>query len=286
MYYIKDEYFFQEGMEFQVMYSDGMQECMHCHDCLEISYVDRGYGTYVIEDKTYQVQPGDFYVINHQERHMMIAEDEEMVVSVCIFEPKFIWDQMDQYDFLKPFYSRKTIFSNQIRHVNEYYQDLRKNIAKIFYEFAVQEKGWKVSIKVSMIQMVITLYRHYQSQNELLERESSYQSDFSKIHPVINYIHDNFQTAISLDDLAKEAALSRNYLCAIFKKTLGCTVFEYIERVRIDYATLLLETTALSVAEIAMKAGFHGVSYFNRVFKKGKAVAPNQYRKQVKNPFQ
>ncbi|MGI6095512.1 MAG: AraC family transcriptional regulator [Lachnospiraceae bacterium] len=285
MYYIKDEYSFQEGMEFQLMHQDGMQGCMHCHDGLEIDYVDKGCGVYVIEDRTYDVQPGDFFVINNSEKHMMIADDSNMVVSVCIFEPRFIWDQMDQDEYLKPFFSRKVMFANRIRKRDSFYNEMKRNMESIFSEYAMQEKGWNLSIKSNIIQIVINLYRHCHEQNEMMEDVGDFQTDYHKIRPVIDYIHRNFRANITLEDVAKEVALSKNYLCTRFKTTLGCTVFEYIERVRIDYATLLLETTSLSVSEIASKAGFNGISYFNRVFKKSKGVAPSQYRKQIRNPF-
>lgn len=287
MYYIKDEYSFPEGMEFQAMYQGGEKDCMHRHDCLEIDYVDRGSGIYVIEDKTYEVQPGDFFIINNSEQHMMVADDEdEMVVSVCIFEPRFIWDQMEQDEYLKPFFSRNVMFANRIRNKDSFYRAMERNMKKIFEEYNMREKGWKLAAKSNLIQMVVNLYRHCNEQHELDEDFSNYQMDYHKIRPVIDYIHKNFRVNITLEDVAREAALSKNYLCTRFKSTLNCTVFEYIERVRIDYATLLLETTGLSVSEIAVKAGFNGISYFNRVFKKSKGVAPNQYRKQKRNSFE
>lgn len=278
MEYLKEEFPLPDDFKFKLWRSSGRIRCMHCHDCLEIDYVESGTGTYVVEGKSYDVKPGDFIIINNSERHMIIP-DEDYAQMTLIFDLDFIWKHINEYSYLNPFFNRNAHFSNRIRKQDEFYQELYDCMDKISFEYAVQEEGWQVMVRSCLIQIIVNLYRHYEKHQELDEKTNGYQSSYEKLRPVLDYIHEHFREPLSLEILAEEAAISKNYLCAYFKKTLGVTIFEYIEQERINYCSMLLDTTDLSITDIALRAGFNSVSYFNRIFKRLKGNSPRQYRK-------
>ncbi|CDI48974.1 transcriptional regulatory protein [Clostridium tetani 12124569] len=64
-----------------------------------------------------------------------------------------------------------------------------------------------------------------------------------------------------------------------FKNVIGCTVYEYIKKVRMEKAKYLLKSTNMSVLEIANEIGYENPSKFANAFKEYNNVTPLKYRK-------
>ena len=73
--------------------------------------------------------------------------------------------------------------------------------------------------------------------------------------------------------------MSKYYMCRIFKEYTGFTITEYVNTLRIKKATQILETSNLSISDVAAELGFESASYFKRIFKKIMNVTPLKYRK-------
>ncbi|MNJ41043.1 Bifunctional transcriptional activator/DNA repair enzyme AdaA [compost metagenome] len=81
--------------------------------------------------------------------------------------------------------------------------------------------------------------------------------------------------------LAEKFYVSPYYLSRFFKEATGFTFVEYVNSVRINEATKLLERSSLKVNLIAKKVGFGSVTHFGRVFKSVTGHAPLYYRKEA-----
>lgn len=82
---------------------------------------------------------------------------------------------------------------------------------------------------------------------------------------------------------AKQLGISENGLSNYVKEASNETVLQWINRVSIDNAKILLRNNMLSVAEISYKSGFKDTSSFCRFFKKETGMTPAEYRKSVNN---
>ena len=102
------------------------------------------------------------------------------------------------------------------------------------------------------------------------------------IKKIINYIYENYNRKIYIEDLALEANMNVQYFCRFFKSVVGKTPVEYINSYRIEKATELLQTETLSISNIALNVGIDNFSYFIKQFKKYKNSTPSQYRKSLK----
>ncbi|MDL2324440.1 AraC family transcriptional regulator [Ruminococcaceae bacterium OttesenSCG-928-A16] len=95
----------------------------------------------------------------------------------------------------------------------------------------------------------------------------------------IKYIQFNYSRDIGVDDIASAVGVSRSHLYRVFMANLAQSPIDYLTNFRIGEACKLLETSTLSVAEIAYSVGFFDQFYFSRVFKKMKGVPPSKYGK-------
>ena len=92
------------------------------------------------------------------------------------------------------------------------------------------------------------------------------------------YIEENFEDKITVDQLASRFALGRRSLERRFKKATCNTVTEYIQRVKIEAAKISLESSRENVNEVMYKVGYTDTKAFRTTFKKITGLSPVQYR--------
>lgn len=95
----------------------------------------------------------------------------------------------------------------------------------------------------------------------------------------IQYISQHL-TTVSVDELARTVNLNRSYLTDLFKQNLDLTPSEYIRNFRITMARHLLESSTLSIDQVAEQCGYEHAKSFARVFKQTYGISPRKYRQQ------
>lgn len=99
----------------------------------------------------------------------------------------------------------------------------------------------------------------------------------------IVYLNSHFKEPVSRWKLSSHVAASEDYLSRIFKKQMGMSLWEYLNRLRAGKAAGLLAGSSESVAEIADLSGFRDQAYFCRVFKRILGKSPRAFRKDLDN---
>lgn len=83
---------------------------------------------------------------------------------------------------------------------------------------------------------------------------------------------------LSLSRFAKELFLNTSYLSSLFKKEVGMTLTDYVNKNRIAYARKLLKSTTLSIQDVAASSGIPDIHYFTRLFRRETGISPRAYR--------
>ncbi|WP_226681917.1 response regulator [Sutcliffiella horikoshii] len=96
---------------------------------------------------------------------------------------------------------------------------------------------------------------------------------------MIQYIYENYEKNITLNDLSEQVFISRNYLSQIFKKATGDSFNNYLTKVRMEKAKQMILEGNLLIYEIAEKVGFKNTPYFSSLFKKYMGVNPTDLLK-------
>lgn len=107
------------------------------------------------------------------------------------------------------------------------------------------------------------------------------ESKSRRISKICDYINVNYMNQIKSQDIAAEVAMSSSALSHFFKKRTNRNLIDYINDVRIGYATKMLFETTHSIGEIAFLCGFNNISNFNRIFRKSKGQTPSEYRTNI-----
>jgi AraC-like DNA-binding protein len=119
----------------------------------------------------------------------------------------------------------------------------------------------------------------YEGLSSFVSEKKYKDTEGQRMSAVFAYTMNHFQKEITLETIAREAAMTKNAFCKYFKKRTNKTYFTFLNELRIEESCRLLQRKEdLSVAEVAERSGFQNISHFNRKFKLFKGKTPRAYR--------
>ena len=116
--------------------------------------------------------------------------------------------------------------------------------------------------------------------NEDLARNVGNDLTDRRLARVIDFMHHHFAQEITLDQLAREAGISRFHFVRLFRKRLLVTPHRYLVGLRLDHAKFLLRTTDLDINAVARACGYTHSGRFAAAFQAAFALHPSQFRRQ------
>ncbi len=93
-----------------------------------------------------------------------------------------------------------------------------------------------------------------------------------------NYIEENYQRQFTINEVAKQLAITPSHLMHLFKQKTGSTFGDYLTAFRMKKAIDLLANTELSIADIANLVGYQDSNYFSRIFKSNQGMTPSEFK--------
>jgi AraC-like DNA-binding protein len=184
----------------------------------------------------------------------------------------------------------KMLLGNQIE--NSILQTLLKNEEPILFEEIITPGIQKVALEITENDIPETLYPFYYRLKaeeliclvfaELLKRENTSlqainETDAEKIYQIRAKILRDLSTPPVLEDLAKEAIMSKSKLNRLFKQIFGESIFNYYQSFRMKEAARLLKERRLSVSEVGYEMGFSNLGHFTRVFEEHIGIKPKKF---------
>jgi AraC family transcriptional regulator len=94
-----------------------------------------------------------------------------------------------------------------------------------------------------------------------------------------DFVHAHFTESLTVAQVAAAAGVHPAHLTRSFRQQLGCTLGDYIRRLRIEFASHLLLTSATPLSQVALETGFSDQSHFTRTFKSITGMTPTEFQK-------
>lgn len=94
-------------------------------------------------------------------------------------------------------------------------------------------------------------------------------------------LHDRVPATMSLQELGEAVGRHPSHVAREFRREYGATVAQYVRTLRLEWAAAALAASDVSVARIAIEAGFADQSHFTRAFRESTGVTPGRYRRRV-----
>ena len=143
-------------------------------------------------------------------------------------------------------------------------------VTRLYHEFQAMDASSPLVIESIALEMAVEASRRVSKRCE--------GKPPKWLRRVEDMLRGHFAEPLSLKDIAQSANIHPVHLARVFRQHRGCTVGEYIRKLRIDFACQELYRSDSSLLEIALSAGFFDQSQFSRTFKKAMGLTPLQYR--------
>lgn len=255
----------------------------HWHDTLEISFIKKGRGRYYVNGKIYEMHLSDIIIFNNIEPHAWeVDQPDPMHITVIDINPSIICPNESNnldYEYLKPFINRGSNFNNKLPSGHPITEKIYQLLLDIENEYFEKPAGYRLMIKTKLLNIMTYLIRYFQDDDKTLEEINAKAEKLNRIQQAIDYIRENFTENLYLAKVASEAFMNPSYFSKFFKETLGVSFTDYITKLRIEKAKLLIESTNRTLIDIALESGFSSISNFYRVMNKVLGDIPGNIRK-------
>jgi AraC family transcriptional regulator len=141
---------------------------------------------------------------------------------------------------------------------------------------AAQPLGSLYAESLGTALVVLLLQRHAQAAAE----RSGHSYSKRRLRDVIEYIHENLASDLSLSELAALAGLGTSHFKSLFKDATHLPVHQYVIKCRVELAVNLLSHGKMNLTEVASLAGFSDQSHMARCMRRLLGVTPAQVRRQ------
>jgi AraC-like DNA-binding protein len=275
----KDESFFigifQDNLE---------KSSWHYHNNYEIGFITEGSGKRIVGDSIEEFQPGDLAFIGPNLPHVWIADKESRMLSKRTLEMVFLQFNLnvisDQLLSLPEFSNVKRALVLSERGI-QIIGDTLNEVSEIM----LQLPYLKSFDRMLHFFMLMDIIGKSNSNIQLASKEYlklRFTTGNKRIAAIHEFLMNNYRDEVDLKRLAELVNMAEGSLCRFFKMNMGITIFEYLNKIKTEFACKLLMDPDLSIMEVCFDSGFNNISHFNKQFKKNTGVPPSEYRKRFK----
>ncbi|MDA3879332.1 MAG: AraC family transcriptional regulator [Prolixibacteraceae bacterium] len=140
------------------------------------------------------------------------------------------------------------------------------------------KKGFDSYIEFQSLLYDLAISRDQKFLTNLSFQKNSDFFNSDKIEKIYNYVRDNYSRKIMLEDAANLLNMSIVSFSRLIKQRTSKSFVDFVNEIRLGYATRMLIETNKSVSEICYECGFNNISNFNRTFKKKQKCTPSEFR--------
>ncbi|TXK81000.1 AraC family transcriptional regulator [Paenibacillus sp. N3.4] len=268
----------ESASELYVLFSgEGKPNPLHkmgpaVHDYYLIHTVLAGEGTFEMHNRTYPCKAGDTFIIYPGELFSYVADaDRPWHYTWVAFSGRSAGMTLAQAGVIL---SNAVIQGNSFHSLHRLYQRIRSSFQQSAYPALedMEAGGW----------LRVLLCELGQQNHQQIHVNPVTESDIERqVGQAIRYLELQYTQKVSIEELAHSLGYHRTYLCKMFKQFTGLAPMQYLFKIRMERAKLLLQT-AMTIDQIASSVGFNDALYFSKQFHKWSGQAPSVYRKELK----
>jgi len=252
------------------LYEAGKEKCSPAKDILNdakdyhlLHFVLSGKGVFVLDGREYHLGKGDmFYIPPHKTAHYYPDKKEPWTYTWFGFDGPRADVFLDVCGISEsaPIYAK--IRDNSM---NDPLHELVYNYNRAGY-LDVRCLGYAYIVFATMLDHSLDIAKRTLTPKESHVKEAK------------EFISNNFQFPISVQEIADSVNLTTNYLSNIFQETLGLSPKQYLTKYRMDKACMMLLDRKAKVKDVAAKVGYKNQLHFSGEFKKSVGLSPKHYQ--------
>lgn len=251
---------------------------LHWHNAIEIVYVVSGSVSITISNETYEIDENEIEIINVDEDHRIFSNDKNNKVLIFYIDPNFFEKYYN--DIRNMFFYTNTTDDNAQN--SEEYDELRTFLSIILCEIIQKKDDYNKKVENTLVELLYDLINNFNYLMYEQEELKDNNENLERYHRIAKYIFNDYDSNITLQDIADKEFLSPYYLSHEIKYATGHSFTELINLTRIQESVKLLLDSEKTISEISEDVGFSHARYFNKNFKIYYKTTPANYRKKYK----
>ncbi len=237
---------------------------LHLHNEIELMYIYKGKIKVSCNFQEYTVKEGEMIIIFPNTMHAVEKlEDTEYLLSIF---------SKDIFSTLAPILATQSIVGSPVISKGDLHEEVSFALEQIYKRIDIQVKC-NISIAYLMIILENIL-------GTVALEPFHYDKNIEWLYEVVKFLNENYKQKITLDEISHRLGISKYHLSRNFNSRIGCSISEYVNRLRVNWEKNLIENTDLSVTSIAMECGFESLTSFFRAFKQLEHKSPKKYREE------
>lgn len=249
----------------------------HTHEYFQIYYITKGSLMHFIENNSSRLHKSDMFIIPPGVVHHISPEPSTVFYSFS-FMPDFLSEVNPNNKFISLFLRNLLTDKNILPKVSIASEDtfyIESIMERMLNEFNLKGLGFSEIIHSYAVLLIAVLARNYFEKNTLPEY---FDNSKQFVLHCIEYIENNFTDRITLDEISKRSAMSKNSFCEFFYRLTGHSFNSYLNICRIKKATEYIKD-GYKITAIYGLCGYTDFSTFYRNFKKIIGVSPREFKK-------
>ena len=249
----------------------------HYHPEVEIAYIQQGHILCTLdEDAQLHLSAGDILILAPEQTHLYQSPSVDAQIRFLIFSldaltmvPPHIFQQ----EFVQPLKEGTLQLPQVLQPSHPAYEEVVRLLDKDFPPLT-NGPQYKIHRYCALVNICTALLPWCAKKDTFPVRVNSNHA----VRSAMVYIHNRYHLPLTLTKIANHVHLNPSYLSDLFKTHTGQTVTQYLSRIRIDAAVLILRNSDLTISQIAEKTGFRSESAFYHHFQELMGTSPRAFR--------
>jgi len=250
---------------------------IHFHPEFELNYIANAKGAKrFVGDNLVEIEDRELVLVGPNLYHGWedCSNEKSTIHEITIQFPRDLFGEgMLEKNILKPI---KEMFLHAHRGIS-FSQSTIKFVEDKILNLS-QKRGFDSFIELQSLLYDLAISRDQKLLTNVSFNRTNDLHHNDRVEKIYNYVRENFNKRIKLDDAANLLNMSVVSFTRLIKQRTGKSFVDFVNEIRLGYATRMLIETGKSVGEVCFECGFNNISNFNRIFKKKQGVTPSEFR--------
>ena len=246
----------------------------HYHDFDKVLIFLRGDVDYVIEGRSYHLNPYDIVLVGHHSIHKPLLRSGDVYERIVVYlSPGYVDSfRTENCDLSRCFKDAREHCSDVLRISSLKISALYESLIRL--EKACREDGYAKELYCRILFLEFMIHLNRAARKNRLEFIDTRDYN-SKIQDILAFINENLSEDLSIDRLSGKFYISKYYMMRLFKQETGYTLGQYITQKRLLLAKELI-LSGVPGTQACFDCGFRDYSTFSRAYKKQFQESPRE----------
>ena len=254
----------------------------HWHPEIEITVVTSGEMLYHVNNCHLHLKKGDALFGNTATLHSgSMYKHSDCEYTSITFDAKLLYGSESSilyHTYMKPILQNYAFPCLHFDGSKPWHTQALIRLNSLIDAYESEDTAWEFEVLEHLLAFWKLLYLHADTETALSMAD---QRTYERIRNILTYIEANYDSKLTLENIADHIHLCKSECCRMFKRYMRQSLFDFILAYRIEKSLPYLSDNSYSIQAVSEKAGFSDANYFSRVFKQLKGCSPSAFRKEI-----